>query len=41
VIVGFGADKPKCVPLADYETVKSEPVIADVGNINHLSGGGR
>lgn len=34
VIVGFGADKPKRVPLADYETVKSEPVIADVGNIN-------
>ena len=34
VIVGFGVDKPKKVPLADYETVKSEPVIADVGNIN-------
>ncbi len=34
VIVGFGANKLKKVPLADYETVKSEPVIADVGNIN-------
>jgi hypothetical protein len=34
VIIGFGTDKPKTVPLADYETVKSEPVIADVGNIN-------
>ncbi len=34
VIIGFGVDKPKKVPLADYETVKSEPVIADVGNIN-------
>ena len=34
VIVGFGAAKLKKVPLADYETVKSEPVIADVGNIN-------
>jgi len=34
VIIGFGADKPRIVPLADYETVKSEPVIADVSNIN-------
>ena len=34
VIVGFGTEKFKTVPLADYETVKSEPVIADVGNIN-------
>ncbi len=34
VIIGFGAEKLKKVPLADYETVKSEPVIADVGNIN-------
>jgi len=34
VIIGFGVDKPKRVPLADYDTVKSEPVIADVGNIN-------
>jgi hypothetical protein len=34
VIVGFGVEKPKKVPLADYETVKSEPVIADVSNIN-------
>ena len=34
VIVGFGADKLKKVPLADYETVKSEPVIADAHNIN-------
>ena len=34
VIVGFGADKLKKLPLADYETVKSEPVVADVGNIN-------
>ena len=34
VIIGFGADKPKKVPLADYETVKGEPVIADVSNIN-------
>lgn len=34
VIIGFGVDKPKRVPLADYETVKSVPIIADVGNIN-------
>jgi hypothetical protein len=34
VIIGFGVDKPKKVPLADYETVKSAPVIADVSNIN-------
>lgn len=34
VIIGFGVDKPDRVPLADYETVKSEPVIADVSNIN-------
>ncbi len=34
VIIGFGAEKFKKVPLADYETVKSEPIIADVGNIN-------
>jgi len=34
VIIGFGVDKPKKVPLADYETVKSAPIIADVGNIN-------
>ena len=34
VIIGFGVDKPKKVPLADYETVKSVPIIADVGNIN-------
>jgi hypothetical protein len=34
VIIGFGVDKPKTVPLADYATVKGEPVIADVGNIN-------
>jgi len=34
VIIGFGVDQPKKVPLADYETVKSEPVIADVNNIN-------
>jgi hypothetical protein len=34
VIIGFGAEKPKTVPLADYETVKSEPVIADVAQIN-------
>ena len=34
VIIGFGVDKPKRVPLADYETVQSEPVIADVSNIN-------
>ncbi len=34
VIVGFGTDKPKRAPLADYETVKSEPVIADASNIN-------
>ena len=34
VIIGFGADKLKKMPLADYETIKSEPVIADVRNIN-------
>ncbi len=34
VIIGFGAEKFKKVPLADYETVKSEPIIADVSNIN-------
>jgi len=34
VIIGFGVDKPKTVPLADYDTVKSDPVIADVRNIN-------
>ena len=34
VIIGFGLDKPKTVPLADYDTVKSDPVIADVRNIN-------
>lgn len=34
VIIGFGVDKPRKVPLADYETVKSVPVIADVSNIN-------
>jgi hypothetical protein len=33
-IIGFGVDKPKTVPLADYDTVKSDPVIADVRNIN-------
>lgn len=34
VIIGFGVDKPRRVPLADYETVKSVSVIADVSNIN-------
>ena len=34
VIVGFGVDKPKTVPLADYETVKSEPIVVDASNIN-------
>jgi len=34
VIIGFGVDQPKTVPLADYDSVKSEPVIADVRNIN-------
>ena len=34
VIVGFGVDKPKTVPLADYETVKSEPIVMDASNIN-------
>jgi len=34
VIIGFGVDKPKRAPLADYDTVQSEPVIADVSNIN-------
>jgi hypothetical protein len=34
VIIGFGAEKFKKMPLADYETVQAEPVIADAGNIN-------
>ena len=34
VIIGFGAEKFKKTPLADYETVKSEPTFADAANIN-------